>query len=80
MALPAVMDMVADSQDEPGSGGSALFSDVSTPARSWNQVAIHQESKQRFSAEKIVIFASDPAGVAEEREVSIKRWEIQITH
>ena len=49
MALPAAMDMVADSQDEPGSGGSALFSDVSTPARSWNQVAIHQESKQRDS-------------------------------
>ena len=49
MALPAVMDMVADSQDEPGSGGSALFSDISTPTRSWNQVAIRQESKQRDS-------------------------------
>ena len=41
--------MVADSQDEPGSGGSALFSDISTPTRSWNQVAIHQESKQKDS-------------------------------
>ena len=49
MALPAIMDMVADSQDEPGSGGSALFRDISTPTRSWNQVAIHQESKQRDS-------------------------------
>ena len=49
MALPAVMDMVADSQDEPRSGGSALFSDISTPTRSWNQVAIRQESKQRDS-------------------------------
>ena len=49
MALPAVMDMVADSQEEPGSGGSALFSDISTPTRSWKQIAIHQESKQRDS-------------------------------
>ena len=49
MALPAVMDLVADSQDEPGSGGSALFSDISTPTRSWKQIAIHQESKQRES-------------------------------
>ena len=49
MALPAVMDLVADSQDEPGSGGSALFSDMSTPTRSWKQIAIHQESKQRES-------------------------------
>ena len=49
MALPAVMGMVADSQDEPGSGGSALFSDISTPTRSWKQVAVHQEWKQRDS-------------------------------
>ena len=49
MALPAVMDMVADSQDEPASGGSALFSDMSTPTRSWKQIAVHQESKQRES-------------------------------
>ena len=49
MALPAVLDMVADSQDEPGSGGSALFSDISTPSRSWKQIAIRQESKQRDS-------------------------------
>ena len=49
MALPAVMDMVADSQDEPGSGGSALFSDISTPTRSWKQIDIRQESKKRES-------------------------------
>ena len=49
MALPAVMDMIADSQDEPGSGGSALFSDISTPTRSWKQIDIRQESKQRES-------------------------------
>ena len=46
MALPAVMDMIADSQDEPGSGGSALFSDISTPTRSWKQIDVHRESKQ----------------------------------
>ena len=45
--VPAVMDMVADSQDEPGSGGSALFSDISTPTRSWNQVAIFIRSRSR---------------------------------
>ena len=50
MALPAVMDMIADSQDEPGSGGSALFSDISTPTRSWKQIDVHQESKQRGSS------------------------------
>ena len=49
MALPAVMDLVADSQDEPGSGGSALFSDISTPTRSWKQIDVRQESKQRES-------------------------------
>ena len=49
MALPAVMDMIAGSQDEPGCGGSALFSDISTPTRSWKQIAIHQEPKQRDS-------------------------------
>ena len=49
MALPAVMDMVADSQGESGSGGSVLFSDISTPARSWKQVATRQESRQRDS-------------------------------
>ena len=49
MALPAVMDMIADSQDEPGSGGSALFSDISTPTRSWKQIDVHQESKKRES-------------------------------
>ena len=49
MGLPAVMDMIADSQDEPGSGGSALFSDISTPTRSWKQIDIRQESKQRES-------------------------------
>ena len=49
MALPAAMDLIADSQDEPGSGGSALFSDISTPTRSWKQIDVHQESKQRES-------------------------------
>ena len=49
MALPAVMDMVADSQGESGSGGSVLFNDISTCARSWKQVAIRQESNQRDS-------------------------------
>ena len=49
MALPAVMDLIADSQDEPGSGGSALFSDISTPTRSWKQIDVRQESKQRES-------------------------------
>ena len=49
MALPAVMDLVADLQDEPGSGGSALFSDISTPTRSWKQIDVRQESKQRES-------------------------------
>ena len=49
MALPAVMDMIAVSQDVPGSGGSALFSDISTPTRSWKQIDVHQESKQRES-------------------------------
>ena len=49
MALPAVMDLVADLQDEPGSGGSALFSDISTPTRSWKQIDVRQESKQRKS-------------------------------
>ena len=49
MALPAVMDLVADSQDEFGSGGSALFSDISTPTRSWKQIDVHQDSKQRGS-------------------------------
>ena len=49
MALPAVMDLIADSQDEPGSGGSALFSDISTPTKSWKQIDVHQESKQRES-------------------------------
>ena len=34
MALPAVMDMVADSQGESGSGGSVLFNDISTSAKS----------------------------------------------
>ena len=49
MALPAVMDMIADSQDEPGSGGSTLFSDISTPTRSWKQIDIRRESKKRES-------------------------------
>ena len=49
MALPAVMPNLADSQDEPGSGGSALFSDISTPTRSWKQIDVRQESKQRES-------------------------------
>ena len=49
MALPAVMDLVADLQDEPGSGGSALFSDISTPTRPWKQIDVRQESKQRES-------------------------------
>ena len=84
MALPAVMDMVADSQDEPGSGGSALFSDISTPTRSSEIMESSRYSSgvetERFSAEKIIIFTSDPADVAEEREVDIKRWEIQIAH
>ena len=80
MALPAVMDMVADSQGESGGGGSVLFSDISTPARSWKQIAIRQESRQRDSAEEIIIFTSDPTGVAEEREVVIERGEIQIAH
>ena len=43
------MDLVADSQDEPGSRGSALFSDISTPTRSWKQIDVQQESKQRGS-------------------------------
>ena len=50
MALPAVMDTVADSQGESGSGGSVLFNDISTSARSWKQVAIHQESEQKDSS------------------------------
>ena len=49
MALPAVMDMVADSQAKSGSGGSVLFNDISTSARSWKQVAIRQESNQKDS-------------------------------
>ena len=49
MALPAVMDMVADSQGESGSGGSVLFNDISTSAKSWKQVAIRQESNQKDS-------------------------------
>ena len=43
------MDLVADLQDEIGSGGSALFSDISTPTRSWKQIDVRQESKQRES-------------------------------
>ena len=35
---------------------------------------------ERFSAEEIIIFASDPQGVAEEREVVIERGVIQIDH
>ena len=35
---------------------------------------------ERFSAEEIIIFTSDPTGVAKEREVDIERWEIQIAH
>ena len=35
---------------------------------------------KRASAEKIIIFASDTADVAEGREVDIEGWEIQITH
>ena len=49
MALPAVMDLVIDLQDEIGSGGSAVFSDISTPTRSWKQIDVRQESKQRKS-------------------------------
>ena len=78
MALPAVMDMIADSQDEPGSGGSALFSDISTPTRSWKQ--IDGVEAKRIPTEKIVIFACDTTDVAEGREVNIKGWEVKITH
>ena len=65
MALPAVMDMVAASQGESGSGGSVLFNDISTSAKSRKQV---------------IIFARDPQGIAEEREIVIERGEIQIAH
>ena len=78
---PAVMDMVADSQDEPGSGGSALFSDISTPTRSWNQVAIRQESKQRDSPPRRPSSSpATPRASQKGREVDIERWEIQIAH
>ena len=32
------------------------------------------------SAEKIIVFASDTADVAEGSEVDIEKWETQITH
>ena len=49
LQLLGTTDMVADSQGESGSGGSALFNDISTSAKSWKQVAIRQESNQRDS-------------------------------
>ena len=49
MALPAVMDMVGDSGGEFGSSGSALFNDIPTSERSWRQIAIRQEPKQKDS-------------------------------
>ena len=70
------MDMIADSQDEPGSGGSALFSDTSTPTRSWKQIDIRKESKQRESPPR----SCDATDIAEGREIDIEGWEVKITH
>ena len=78
MALLAVMDMIADSQDEPGSGGSALFSDISTPTRSWKQINIRQESKQRESPPRRSSFACDTTDVAEGREIDIEGFRAAI--
>ena len=77
MAIPAVMDLIADSQDEPGSGGSALFSEHihSHKIMEADRCSSGVEAK-RIPAEKIIIFACDTTDVAEGREVNIKRWEV----
>ena len=81
MALPAVMDMVADSQDEPGSGGSALFSDIfySHKIMEADRCSSGVEEK-RIPTEKIIIFACDTTDVAEGREIDVEGWEVKITH
>ena len=80
MALPAVMDMVADSQGESGSGGSVPSNDMFASAKSWKQVAIRQESNQRDSPPRRSSSSPAAQGIVEEREVVIERGEIQIAH
>ena len=45
MALPAVMDMVADSQGESGSGGCVLVNDISTSLFVRSRAIIKEKNK-----------------------------------
>ena len=76
MALPAVMDLVADLQ---GTWERRIRA-IQRHIHSYNIMEADQclsgvEAK-RIPAEKIIIFACDTTDVAEGREVNIKRWEV----